>query len=31
KDTLPNGMRDNVIYKIPCKDCDASYAGQMNR
>ena len=30
KDTLPKFSNKNV-YKIPCKDCDASYIGQTDR
>jgi len=28
KDSLFNKVKKNVIYKIYCKDCDASYVGQ---
>jgi len=31
KDTLPNSSKKNVVYKITCKDCDASYVGQTGR
>jgi len=31
KDILPNYSRKNVVYKICCKDCDASYVGQTSR
>ncbi|KMQ83069.1 hypothetical protein RF55_21023 [Lasius niger] len=31
KDTLPNELRSNVVYKISCKDCNASYVGQTSR
>lgn len=31
KDPLPKMNHANVIYKISCKDCDASYVGQMGR
>ena len=31
KDVLPNNLKKNVVYKIPCKDCDASYVGQTGR
>ncbi|XP_062541027.1 uncharacterized protein LOC134209061 [Armigeres subalbatus] len=27
KDHIPTELRNNVIYKIPCGDCDASYVG----
>jgi len=30
KDTLPKFSNKNVVYKIPCKDCDA-YVGQKGR
>ena len=31
KDVLPNNLKRNVVYKIMCKDCDASYVGQTGR
>jgi len=31
KDTLPLGFNKNVVYKLNCKDCDASYIGQTKR
>jgi len=31
KDILPNMSQKNVVYKILCKDCDASYVGQTCR
>ncbi|XP_018311680.1 uncharacterized protein [Mycetomoellerius zeteki] len=31
KDVLPKNQNKNVIYKITCKDCDASYVGQTGR
>lgn len=31
KDKLPIMSHMNVVYKIDCKDCDASYVGQTNR
>ena len=31
KDTLPNLNKKNVVYKINCSDCDASYVGQTGR
>ncbi|KYN09517.1 hypothetical protein ALC57_18364 [Trachymyrmex cornetzi] len=31
KDRLSNLQQKNVIYKINCKDCDASYVGQTKR
>jgi len=31
KDPLPNTQKKNVVYKICCKDCDASYVGQTGR
>ncbi|KYN18663.1 hypothetical protein ALC57_09022 [Trachymyrmex cornetzi] len=31
KDTLPKYFNKNVVYKIFCKDCDASYVGQTGR
>ena len=31
KDPLPNSSQSNVVYKIDCRDCDASYVGQTGR
>ena len=31
KDTCPHTSKNNVVYKISCKDCDASYVGQTSR
>jgi len=31
KDSLPSSARSNVIYKINCLDCDASYVNQTKR
>lgn len=31
KDKLVTELRNNVVYKISCKDCDASYFGQTRR
>jgi len=31
KDHLDNYTRKNVVYKIVCKDCDATYVGQTKR
>jgi len=31
KDFLPTFSRSNVVYKINCSDCDASYVGQTKR
>ena len=31
KDKLTTNQLSNVIYKIPCADCDASYVGQTRR
>ena len=28
KDPLPRDKKSNVVYKISCKSCDASYVGQ---
>ena len=30
KDSLSHFAKNNVVYKISCKECDVSYAGQMN-
>ena len=31
KDKLPKDLHKNVIYKISCTNCDASYVGQTGR
>ena len=31
KDICPHTSKNNVVYKISCKDCDASYVGQTSR
>jgi len=31
KDPLPDTLKKNVVYKICCTDCDASYVGQTGR
>ncbi|KYM94598.1 hypothetical protein ALC62_14771 [Cyphomyrmex costatus] len=31
KDSLSKDSRNNVVYKISCNDCDASYVGQTSR
>ncbi|KYN35716.1 hypothetical protein ALC56_09916, partial [Trachymyrmex septentrionalis] len=31
KDTCPRTSKNNVVYKILCNDCDASYVGQTGR
>ncbi|KYN14843.1 hypothetical protein ALC57_12952, partial [Trachymyrmex cornetzi] len=31
KDGLPHDSKENVVYKINCKNCDASYVGQTGR
>src|SRR5580765_5024327 len=31
KDSLPIDLRTNVVYKISCNNCDASYVGQTRR
>jgi len=31
KDPLPGSSQSNVVYKINCRDCDASYVGQTGR
>jgi len=31
KDTTDHNSKNNIIYKIMCKDCDASYVGQTKR
>jgi len=31
KDSLPRGFRKNIVYKLNCKNCDATYIGQTKR
>lgn len=31
KDQLPTGSQSGVVYKITCKNCEASYVGQTRR
>lgn len=31
KDKIETGSRNNVVYKISCKDCNATYVGQTKR
>jgi len=31
KDSLSTSFRSNVVYKVQCSDCDASYVGQTKR
>jgi len=31
KDRVPTNCKTNVVYKIDCSDCDASYVGQTSR
>jgi len=31
KDRLPSNSNKNVVYKIQCRDCDATYVGQTDR
>jgi len=31
KDSLPINLNKNVVYKLTCKNCDASYVGQTKR
>ena len=31
EDSLPNTSKTNVVYKINCRDCDASYVDQTGR
>lgn len=31
KDFLPKSSKRNVVYKITCRDCDASYIDQTGR
>ena len=31
KDSLPKNTHNNVVYKISCGDCDASYVDQTKR
>lgn len=31
KDPLPNLSKKNVVYKLNCRDCNATYVGQTKR
>ena len=31
KDAVPQDQRNNIVYKIPCKDCDSTYIGESKR
>jgi len=31
KDRLPDYSKKNIVYKISCNDCDATYVGQTKR
>ena len=31
KDCIPDDDKSNVVYKINCRDCDASYVGETGR
>jgi len=31
KDILSLGFNKNIVYKLSCKDCDATYVGQTKR
>ena len=31
KDCIPDDDKSNVMYKINCRDCDASYVGETGR
>jgi len=31
KDNIPSECKNNVVYKINCSECDASYVGQTSR
>jgi len=31
KDKIPADLQNNIVYKIPCKDCEATYIGESKR